>query len=174
MAALGRDSFAVPTDDLASDDIVMTLSQGRGGHPSENGSSAAFRVDPALSPVSAAVSTPTSAPTVRLNNLVTERSSRAVTVSTVMPGTDIRHTSAAVIRLVIKRDDKRRFSAIRAGTRPGRKPALTCTDRDASVRLVTRNFGVQVPPPTPCVQRDGAGTARSWGLPGSAGAARIE
>ncbi len=126
MAALGRDCFAVPTGDLASDDIVMTLSQGRGGHPSDNGSSAGFRADPAVSLGRAEVATPTSAIEGEAEPLVTKRSVRAVVVSTVMRGSHLRHTSVAVIRLVIKRDDKRRFSAIRAGTKalPGQPRRL--------------------------------------------------
>lgn len=61
MAVLGRDGFAVPTDDLASDGIVMTSSPGRVGLPSENDSSAGCRVDRAVSLVRAGISTPTSA-----------------------------------------------------------------------------------------------------------------
>lgn len=61
MAVLGGDGFTLPTDDLASDDIVMTSSRGRAGLPSENCSSEGFGVDRAVSLASAGVSTPTSA-----------------------------------------------------------------------------------------------------------------
>lgn len=59
MAALGRDSFAVPTDDLESDDIVMTSGQGRDGHPVGERPLSRVRADPAVSLVRAGVSTPT-------------------------------------------------------------------------------------------------------------------
>lgn len=148
MAALRRDGFTLPTDDLASDDIVMTSRRGRPASRWRTAPQKGFRVDRAVSLVSAGVSTPTSAIKGEAGTLVPKRSGWAVAVSTVMPGSQLRHASTAVIRLVIKRDDKRRFSAIRAATRPRRKPALTCTDGDALVRLVTADGGVQVPPPT--------------------------
>lgn len=153
MAALRRDGFTLPTDDLASDDIVMTSSRGRPASRRRPAPQKGFRVDRAVSLARAGVSTPTSAIKGEAGTLVPQRSGRAMAVSTVMPGSQLRHASTAVIRPVIKRDDKRRFSAIRAGTRPRRKPSLTCTDRDALVRLVTRNCGVQVPPPTPSDRR---------------------
>ncbi|MEZ5322849.1 MAG: hypothetical protein R2698_12390 [Microthrixaceae bacterium] len=58
--------------DLAGDDIVMTSSPDGAGALAENGASAGSRVDPAVSLVSAAVSTPTFAPDGKVNNLVTQ------------------------------------------------------------------------------------------------------
>lgn len=59
MATLGRDSFAVPTDDLESDDIVMPSGQGRDGQPVGERLLSRVRADPAVSLVRAGVSTPT-------------------------------------------------------------------------------------------------------------------
>ncbi len=59
---------------------------------------------PAVSLMSGGVSPPTWAPDGKVNNLFAERSSRAGAVSAVMSGSDLRHTSAAVIELVIKHD----------------------------------------------------------------------